>query len=90
MEVRDKEGKLNGVEVQRLKEKLGTRQVPTAELLLDGAKAHRVCKGQEWRDLTLIDFASLFYLKGMDLYTRQTHLGKIKGKDFKVRDLSVV
>ncbi|XP_019362282.1 PREDICTED: acyl-CoA dehydrogenase family member 11-like isoform X1 [Gavialis gangeticus] len=42
MEVRDKEGKLNGVEVQRLKEKLGTRQVPTAELLLDGAKAHRI------------------------------------------------
>lgn len=46
MEVRDEEGKLNGIEVQRLKEKLGTRQVPTAELLLDGSKAHRVCKGQ--------------------------------------------
>lgn len=45
LEVRDKEGKLNGIEVQRLKEKLGTRQVPTAELLLDGAQAHRVCQG---------------------------------------------
>ncbi|XP_030438739.1 acyl-CoA dehydrogenase family member 11-like isoform X3 [Gopherus evgoodei] len=42
LEVRDKEGKLNGIEVQRLKQKLGTRQVPTAELLLDGSKAHRV------------------------------------------------
>ncbi|XP_053862088.1 acyl-CoA dehydrogenase family member 11-like isoform X2 [Malaclemys terrapin pileata] len=42
LEVRDKEGKLNGIEVQRLKEKLGTRQVPTAELLLDGSKAHRI------------------------------------------------
>ncbi|CAM2103403.1 unnamed protein product [Caretta caretta] len=42
LEVRDKEGKLNGIEVQRLKEKLGTRQVPTAELLLDGAQAHRI------------------------------------------------
>ncbi|XP_067406336.1 acyl-CoA dehydrogenase family member 11-like isoform X3 [Emydura macquarii macquarii] len=42
MEVRDEEGKLNGIEVQRLKEKLGTRQVPTAELLLDGSKAHRI------------------------------------------------
>ncbi|XP_032630181.1 acyl-CoA dehydrogenase family member 11-like isoform X4 [Chelonoidis abingdonii] len=42
LEVRDKEGKLNGIEVQRLKQKLGTRQVPTAELLLDGSKAHRI------------------------------------------------
>ncbi|XP_075773148.1 acyl-CoA dehydrogenase family member 11-like isoform X3 [Pelodiscus sinensis] len=42
LEVRDQEGKLNGIEVQRLKEKLGTRQVPTAELLLDGCKAHRI------------------------------------------------
>ncbi|XP_030073720.1 acyl-CoA dehydrogenase family member 11 [Microcaecilia unicolor] len=36
------EGKLNGIEVQKLKDKLGTRQVPTAELLLDGAKAFRI------------------------------------------------
>ncbi|XP_050779727.1 acyl-CoA dehydrogenase family member 11-like isoform X4 [Gopherus flavomarginatus] len=42
LEVRDKQGKLNGIEVQRLKQKLGTRQVPTAELLLDGSKAHRI------------------------------------------------
>uniref|UniRef100_A0A8D0LCY8 Acyl-CoA dehydrogenase n=1 Tax=Sphenodon punctatus TaxID=8508 RepID=A0A8D0LCY8_SPHPU len=43
MKVRDEEGKVNdGIEVQRLKEKLGTRQVPTAELLLDGAKAYRI------------------------------------------------
>ncbi|CAH2294973.1 acyl- dehydrogenase family member 11-like isoform X1 [Pelobates cultripes] len=39
LELRDAEGKLNGIEVQRLKDKLGTRQVPTAELLLDGAKS---------------------------------------------------
>ncbi|XP_061458673.1 acyl-CoA dehydrogenase family member 11-like [Rhineura floridana] len=42
LEVRNKEGKLNGIEIQRLKEKLGTRQVPTAELLLDGARAFRI------------------------------------------------
>ncbi|XP_073527624.1 acyl-CoA dehydrogenase family member 11-like isoform X2 [Phyllobates terribilis] len=42
LEVRDAEGELNGIEVQRLKEKLGTRQVPTAELLLDGVKALRI------------------------------------------------
>ena len=35
-------GDLNGIEVQRLKDKLGTRQVPTAELLLDGARAIKV------------------------------------------------
>ncbi|KAJ8380363.1 hypothetical protein SKAU_G00011410 [Synaphobranchus kaupii] len=41
-EVRDEQGNLNGIEVQRLKDKLGTRQVPTAELLLDGLPAHRI------------------------------------------------
>ncbi|XP_026178558.1 acyl-CoA dehydrogenase family member 11 [Mastacembelus armatus] len=39
---RDEDGRLKGIEVQRLKDKLGTRQVPTAELLLDGLPAHRI------------------------------------------------
>ncbi|XP_029018305.1 acyl-CoA dehydrogenase family member 11-like [Betta splendens] len=39
---RDEDGRLRGIEVQRLKDKLGTRQVPTAELLLDGLPAHRL------------------------------------------------
>lgn len=42
LEVRDAKGQLNGIEVQRLKDKLGTRQLPTAEMLLDGVKALRV------------------------------------------------
>ncbi|XP_038619519.1 acyl-CoA dehydrogenase family member 11-like [Tachyglossus aculeatus] len=42
LKLRDEQGQLNGIEVQRLKDKLGTRQMPTAELLLDGAKAYRV------------------------------------------------
>jgi len=37
--VRDDDGSLNNIEVQRLKDKLGTRAVPTAELLLDGTQA---------------------------------------------------
>ncbi|KAG5278789.1 hypothetical protein AALO_G00102790 [Alosa alosa] len=41
-EVRDGQGILNGIEVQRLKEKLGTRQMPTAELLLHGLPAHLI------------------------------------------------
>ncbi|XP_053324551.1 acyl-CoA dehydrogenase family member 11-like [Spea bombifrons] len=39
LEVRGADGKLNGIEVQRLKDKLGTRPMATAELLLDGVKA---------------------------------------------------
>ncbi len=37
--VRDENGVCEGIEVNRLKEKLGTRQVPTAELTLDGVVA---------------------------------------------------
>jgi alkylation response protein AidB-like acyl-CoA dehydrogenase len=39
VELRDAEGRLNGVRVDRLKDKLGTRKVPTAELTLDGMLA---------------------------------------------------
>ena len=33
---------LNGIEVMKMKNKLGTRQLPTAELLLDGCKAQLI------------------------------------------------
>ncbi|MFO1408277.1 MAG: acyl-CoA dehydrogenase family protein [Steroidobacteraceae bacterium] len=39
VEVRDADGRLNGLRVDRLKDKLGTRKVPTAELTLDGTRA---------------------------------------------------
>jgi hypothetical protein len=39
LEVRDADGRLRDIEVNRLKDKLGTRKVPTAELRLDGAPA---------------------------------------------------
>jgi acyl-CoA dehydrogenase len=39
VEVRNADGSMNGIQVNRLKEKLGTRMVPTAELTLDGARA---------------------------------------------------
>ena len=41
--LRDENNELNGIEIHKLKNKLGTRQLPTAELLLDGTKAFRVC-----------------------------------------------
>ncbi|HEY3355754.1 MAG TPA: acyl-CoA dehydrogenase family protein [Polyangia bacterium] len=39
VELRDEAGRLQGISVNRLKEKLGTRALPTAELTLDGAPA---------------------------------------------------
>ena len=39
LELRDAEGRLNGLRVDRLKDKLGTRKVPTAELMLEGTRA---------------------------------------------------
>lgn len=42
LELRNADGTMNGVTVNRLKDKLGTRMVPTAELTLDGARAFPV------------------------------------------------
>ena len=42
LEVRDASGALNALRVNRLKDKLGTRKVPTAELDLDGTEAELV------------------------------------------------
>lgn len=39
LELRDADGTLNGIRINRLKEKLGTRALPTAELELTGALA---------------------------------------------------
>lgn len=41
-ELRNPEGELDGIEILRLKDKLGTKALPTAELRLVGAKAHLV------------------------------------------------
>ncbi|MET0533327.1 MAG: acyl-CoA dehydrogenase family protein [Steroidobacter sp.] len=42
VETHDADGSLNGIRVERLKDKLGTRKVPTAELTLEGARAELV------------------------------------------------
>ncbi|XP_013056650.3 acyl-CoA dehydrogenase family member 11-like isoform X1 [Anser cygnoides] len=42
LKVRDEDKKLNNIRVQRLKDKLGTRQMATAELWLDGAEAELI------------------------------------------------
>jgi alkylation response protein AidB-like acyl-CoA dehydrogenase len=43
VELRDEAGRMNRILVNRLKDKLGTRMVPTAELTLDGTPAVLVC-----------------------------------------------
>jgi alkylation response protein AidB-like acyl-CoA dehydrogenase len=40
--IRNESGSLNGIEVEALKDKLGTRALPTAQLLLTGSKAKLV------------------------------------------------
>jgi alkylation response protein AidB-like acyl-CoA dehydrogenase len=40
--IRNSDGTLNGIEVEALKDKLGTKALPTAQLLLTGAKAKMV------------------------------------------------
>jgi hypothetical protein len=42
LETRSPDGSLNGIRLERLKDKLGTRKVPTAELTLEGAGAQLV------------------------------------------------
>ncbi|HEY1014970.1 MAG TPA: acyl-CoA dehydrogenase family protein, partial [Herpetosiphonaceae bacterium] len=42
VETRDAAGKLQNIEINRLKDKLGTRKVPTAELMLTGTPARPV------------------------------------------------
>ena len=42
LELRNPDGSLNGIRIHRLKDKLGTKALPTAELSLEGSRAHLV------------------------------------------------
>ncbi|GFU15523.1 acyl-CoA dehydrogenase family member 11 [Nephila pilipes] len=42
VETRNSQGELNDMEIVKLKNKLGTRSLPTAELLLDGSVAYKL------------------------------------------------
>ncbi len=56
VELRDKNGKLQNIQINRLKDKLGTRALPTAELTLNGTPAGLV--GEEGKGVKTI--ATLF------------------------------
>lgn len=47
LETRDANGQLNGIRVERLKDKLGTRKVPTAELWLEACRAQLVGESKD-------------------------------------------
>ena len=52
LKVRDEKSNLNGIQVHKLKEKLGTKQLPTAELILQGTEATLI--GDPGRGVALI------------------------------------
>lgn len=52
VETRRADGSWNGITVERLKDKLGTRALPTAELLLDGT--HAILLGEQGRGVAHI------------------------------------
>ena len=52
LKTRTDSGRLNNIQVYKLKNKLGTRQLPTAELLLHGTEARLV--GEEGRGIAAI------------------------------------
>ncbi|KAK6740454.1 hypothetical protein RB195_008737 [Necator americanus] len=52
LRIRNQDGQLNGIQMIRLKNKFGTKQLPTAELLLDGTLAH--CIGEPGRGVANI------------------------------------
>ncbi len=53
LETHDEQGNLNNIEIERLKDKLGTKALPTAELRLNGTKAYLVGeKGRGVKNIT--------------------------------------
>src|SRR5690554_2359544 len=56
LELRDEEGNLNGMQINRLKDKMGTKALPTAELTLSGVPA--VLVGEQGKGIKTI--ATLF------------------------------
>ncbi len=79
VETRNIDGNLNGMEIHRLKNKLGTRQLPTAELLLDGTIAHLVSdEGQGISGISSMLTISRYHnsLSSVGLMRRIVHLAR--------------
>lgn len=81
--IRNDEGSLNGIEVEALKDKLGTKALPTAQLHLTGAKARLVGeKGKGVRTIaTLFNVTRIYNTISAVSYMRRAYsLSKEYGK----------
>ncbi|TNN43269.1 Acyl-CoA dehydrogenase family member 11 [Liparis tanakae] len=76
---RGEDGRLKGIEVQRLKDKLGTRQMPTAELLLAGLPAHRLSeKGRGVASIAnMLTITRIHNSLSRDYASRRSAFGKL-------------
>ncbi|HRP38841.1 MAG TPA: acyl-CoA dehydrogenase family protein [Chitinophagales bacterium] len=73
--IRNEDGSLNGIEVEALKDKLGTRALPTAQLRLTGARAHLVSeKGKGVRSIaTLFNVTRIYNAVSAVSYMRRAY-----------------
>lgn len=73
--IRNVDGTLNGIEVEALKDKLGTRALPTAQLVLTGAKAKMVGeKGKGVRTIaTLFNITRIYNTVSAVSYIRRAY-----------------
>lgn len=73
--IRHEDGSLNGIEVEALKDKLGTRALPTAQLLLTGVKAKMVgTKGKGVRTIaTLFNITRIYNTISAVSYIRRAY-----------------
>jgi len=73
--IRNEDGSLNGIEVEALKDKLGTRALPTAQLLLTGVKAKLVgTKGKGVKTIsTLFNITRIYNTISAVSYIRRAY-----------------
>ena len=73
--IRNADGKLNGIEVEALKDKLGTKALPTAQLALTGAKARLVGeKGKGVKTIaTLFNITRIYNTISATSYMRRAY-----------------
>jgi putative acyl-CoA dehydrogenase len=84
MPIKNEDGTLNGIEVEALKDKLGTKALPTAQLLLTGARAQLVGeKGKGVRTIaTLFNITRIYNTISAVSYMRRAYsLGKVYGME---------
>lgn len=80
IELRDSDKKLNGIKILRLKDKLGTKALPTAELELEGCVAKMVAPAGEG----VKTIASLFNITR--IYNACTSMGSMRRLLFMAKD----